>query len=81
MKFRSIFSAFLLSMAAGYVPSAAGFSVLPPSNRHLSSSSSVSALGMTVLTYGTKKKDFKPGTPLSKAVEQLGVKPRYSCKK
>mmetsp|Transcript_6917 Transcript_6917/g.20316 ORF Transcript_6917/g.20316 Transcript_6917/m.20316 type:complete len:123 (-) Transcript_6917:138-506(-) len=47
----------------------------------ITASTSSSALQMTVLTYGTKKKDFKPGTPLSKAVAQLGVKPRYSCKK
>ena len=42
---------------------------------------SSSSLQMTVLSYGGKKKDFKPGSPLSKAVQQLGVKPRYSCKK
>jgi ferredoxin len=36
---------------------------------------------MTVLSYNGKKKDFKPGTPLSKAVAALGVKPTYSCKK
>lgn len=37
--------------------------------------------GMTVLSNGTKKKNFKPGTPLSKALPQIGIKPRYSCKK
>ena len=41
----------------------------------------VSSIQMTVLTYNGKKKDFKAGTPLSKAVAQLGVKPTYSCKK
>jgi hypothetical protein len=40
-----------------------------------------SHLRMTVLSYNGKKKDFKPGTPLSKAVQQLGLKPTYSCKK
>ena len=40
-----------------------------------------SSLHMTVLSYNGKKKDFKPGSPLSKAVAQLGVKPNYSCKK
>ena len=40
-----------------------------------------SALSMTILSYNNKKKDFKPGTPRSKAVEQLGGKPKYSCKK
>jgi hypothetical protein len=40
-----------------------------------------SSLQMTVLSYNGKKKDFKAGTPLSKAVAQLGVKPNYSCKK
>jgi ferredoxin len=39
------------------------------------------SLDMTVLSYNGKKKDFKPGTPLSKAVAALGVKPTYSCKK
>ncbi|KAL3940768.1 MAG: hypothetical protein SGBAC_004750 [Bacillariaceae sp.] len=41
---------------------------------------STSALQMTVLSYKGKKKDFKAGSPLSKAVAQLGVKPKYSCK-
>jgi hypothetical protein len=40
-----------------------------------------SSLQMTIISYNGKKKDFKAGSPLSKAVEQLGVKPRYSCKK
>mmetsp|Transcript_49837 Transcript_49837/g.53782 ORF Transcript_49837/g.53782 Transcript_49837/m.53782 type:complete len:115 (+) Transcript_49837:155-499(+) len=40
-----------------------------------------SSLHMTVLTYNGKKKNFKAGTPLKKAVANLGVKPRYSCKK
>ena len=54
-----------------------GFSVTP--NTRPASFSS--ALHMTVLTYNGKKKDFKAGSPLSKAVQQLGIKPRYSCKK
>lgn len=41
----------------------------------------VSSLQMTVLSYNGKKKNFKPGSPLSKAVAALGVKPTYSCKK
>ena len=45
------------------------------------SSSSSWALQMTVLTYGSKKKDFKPGSPLKNACSALGVQPRYSCKK
>ena len=44
-------------------------------------SSTSSSLRMTVLSYNGKKKNFKPGTPLSKAVAALGVKPTYSCKK
>ncbi|KAL7573687.1 hypothetical protein ACA910_007730 [Epithemia clementina (nom. ined.)] len=36
---------------------------------------------MTVLTYGTKKKDFKPGSPMSTAMKQLGVPVKYSCQK
>jgi hypothetical protein len=42
---------------------------------------SAAPLKMTLLTYGNKKKDFKPGTPLKTAVAQLGVKPKYSCNK
>ena len=42
---------------------------------------SSSSLQMTVLTYGNKKKDFKPGSKLSAACSALGVKPRYNCKK
>jgi hypothetical protein len=39
------------------------------------------SLQMTVLTYGGKKKNFKPGSPLKSAASALGVKPKYSCKK
>lgn len=39
------------------------------------------SLQMTVLSYGGKKKDFKPGSPLKSAASALGVKPKYSCKK
>ena len=45
------------------------------------STKQTSALQMTVLTYGSKKKDFKPGSKLSAACANLGVKPRYNCKK
>jgi len=38
-------------------------------------------LRMTVLSYGGKKKDFKAGSPLKNACANLGVKPKYSCKK
>lgn len=40
-----------------------------------------SALEMTVLSYGNKKKDFKEGSPLKNAVRQLGVPVKYSCNK
>ena len=40
-----------------------------------------SNLQMTVLTYGGKKADFEPGSPLKNACAKLGVKPKYSCKK
>jgi len=40
-----------------------------------------SDLKMTVLNYNGKKKNFKPGSPLKNACANLGVKPRYSCKK
>jgi ferredoxin len=39
------------------------------------------ALSMTVLSYNGKKKDFPPGSSLEKAIAQLGVKVKYSCKK
>lgn len=42
---------------------------------------SSSELKMTLLTYNGKKKDFKAGTPLKNACANLGVKPKYSCKK
>mmetsp|Transcript_22675 Transcript_22675/g.31756 ORF Transcript_22675/g.31756 Transcript_22675/m.31756 type:complete len:115 (+) Transcript_22675:155-499(+) len=35
----------------------------------------------TVLSYNGKKKDFKAGSPLKNACANLGVKPKYSCKK
>ncbi|CAJ1961523.1 unnamed protein product [Cylindrotheca closterium] len=53
---------------------------LPPTQASWTTSSSTS-LQMTVLSYNGKKKDFKAGSPLKTAVAQLGVKPRYSCKK
>ena len=46
-----------------------------------SSTTTSSSLRMTILSYGGKKKNFKPGTPLSKALPQIGLKPKYSCKK
>jgi hypothetical protein len=42
---------------------------------------SAAPLQMTILTYGNKKKNFKPGSPMKSAVAQLGIKPTYSCKK
>jgi len=51
-----------------------------PSTR-TTSSGSTTDLQMTVLTYKGKKKDFKAGSPLSRAVAQLGVPVKYSCKK
>eukprot|EP00522_Entomoneis_paludosa_P005542 CAMPEP_0172451440 /NCGR_PEP_ID=MMETSP1065-20121228/9494_1 /TAXON_ID=265537 /ORGANISM="Amphiprora paludosa, Strain CCMP125" /LENGTH=108 /DNA_ID=CAMNT_0013203401 /DNA_START=129 /DNA_END=455 /DNA_ORIENTATION=+ len=39
------------------------------------------ALDMTKLTYGSKAKDFKAGSPLKTAVKQLGVPVKYSCNK
>jgi hypothetical protein len=40
-----------------------------------------SSLQMTILTYGNKKMDFKPGSPLKTAVAKFGIKPKYSCNK
>ena len=42
---------------------------------------STSSLQMTILTYGNKKMNFKPGTPMKAAVAKLGIKPKYSCNK
>ena len=64
---RNVVSAFLVGTPMNYPPS--------------SISTTTTSLQMTVLAYNGKKKDFKPGTPLSKAVAQLGIKPTYSCKK
>jgi hypothetical protein len=36
---------------------------------------------MTKLSFNGKSKEFKAGTPLSKAVAQLGCKVTYSCRK
>jgi hypothetical protein len=55
--------------------------VSPAFARKTSSLKSSSALQMTVLSYNGKKKDFKEGTPLSKAVAQMGMKVKYNCKK
>jgi hypothetical protein len=38
-------------------------------------------LQMTLLTYGSKQKDFPPGSKLAAACATLGVKPKYNCKK
>jgi hypothetical protein len=54
-----------------------GFGFMMESGKRTSTSN----LSMTILSYNGKKKDFKPGTPLSKALAQLGLKPTYSCKK
>jgi len=40
-----------------------------------------SSIKMTILTYGSKKKNFKAGSPLKNACANLGIKPKYSCKK
>lgn len=59
------------------VASTQGFvAVIPPSVKK-----SKTTLSMTVLSYNGKKKDFKAGSPLSRAVAQLGVPVKYSCKK
>jgi hypothetical protein len=69
----------LIGLFACAVENAFGFAIVSsvcqnPSNIRTS-------LGMTILTYNGKKKDFKAGSPLSVAVKQLGVPVKYSCKK
>jgi hypothetical protein len=65
----------------GLLPDGDAFMVGPLPFTASSSSSSSSSLQMTTLVYNGKKKDFKPGSPLSKAMAQLGVPVKYSCKK
>ena len=69
----------LIGLCACAINAIYGFGIVPsvrgtPSNIRTS-------LGMTILTYNGKKKDFKAGSPLSVAVKQLGVPVKYSCKK
>jgi hypothetical protein len=76
----------LLVSVASLTSVANGFNVGNDARRRVqvvSSSTTItsSSLRMTVLSYGGKKKNFKPGTPLSKALPQIGLKPKYSCKK
>mmetsp|Transcript_16141 Transcript_16141/g.40472 ORF Transcript_16141/g.40472 Transcript_16141/m.40472 type:complete len:119 (-) Transcript_16141:1440-1796(-) len=66
----------LILAVACLAPSANGFH-----NLHVPTTHKSSSLHMTVLSYNGKKKNFKPGTPLSKALPQIGIKPKYSCKK
>jgi hypothetical protein len=55
--------------------------LVSPAFARKSSSLSSSSLQMTILSYNGKKKDFKEGSPLSKACAGLGIKVKYSCKK
>ena len=71
----------LLVAVAICVMGSDAFMVKNPSTSFVSKKSAAGALHMTVLTYGNKRKDFKPGSKLSQACSALGVKPRYSCKK
>jgi hypothetical protein len=73
---KSSLSLFLVLVAALFNNGVVGFAYSRPAFVKTSSS-----LQMTILSYNGKKKDFKAGTPLSKAVQQLGIKPTYSCKK
>mmetsp|Transcript_12129 Transcript_12129/g.13014 ORF Transcript_12129/g.13014 Transcript_12129/m.13014 type:complete len:159 (-) Transcript_12129:414-890(-) len=70
-----------VTAAAVHTRSSSSTSSFPSFATRTSSSSKSSQLRMTVLSYGGKKKNFKAGTPLSKALPQIGIKPRYSCKK
>jgi hypothetical protein len=56
------------------------FSVVPSASSS-SHRAVTTSLRMTVLTYGSKKKDFKPGSAMSSAMSALGVPIKYSCKK
>jgi hypothetical protein len=72
-KFTSIAALFLIAVIA--VSNA--FTVSTP----FAASRSTTELQMTKLSYGSKKQDFKAGSPLKNACARLGVKPKYSCKK
>lgn len=68
------------SMTTAFVAPSVG--IMPSHTATTTASSSpTTALQMTVLTYKGKKKNFKAGSPLSRAVAQLGVPVKYSCKK
>jgi hypothetical protein len=71
----------ILSILLAIFACANAFTVVPSSSCGIANRSSSSHLKMTVLTYGAKKADFKPGSPLKNACAKLGVKPKYSCKK
>ena len=72
----------LLVGVASLTSVANGFNVGNDARRRVQVvSTTSSSLRMTILSYGGKKKNFKPGTPLSKALPQIGLKPKYSCKK
>lgn len=68
----------LILAAATLLPSAYGFHNL---NGHVSTIHKSTSLHMTVLSYNGKKKNFKAGSPLSKALPAIGIRPKYSCKK
>ena len=72
-------SLFLLaSIAALVFGGAEAFVVQPSSFGAVRTSSTTTSLEMTVLSYNGKKKNFPAGSPLSKAVAALGIKPTYS---
>lgn len=80
MAFRITITSFaaIIVLFLGMLSHVESFTVRPlPS----SAATSRSSLRMTTLVYNGKKKDFKPGSPLSKAMAQLGVPVKYSCKK
>lgn len=78
-KMTSIQLSFLVVLVVAALASTVhGFSNM---NGHGSAIRKSSSLYMTVLSYNGKKKNFKAGSPLSKALPALGIKPRYSCKK
>ena len=74
----------VLLLVGNSVTTTTAFVVAPAilvSGRASSMATTTTDLQMTVLVYKGKKKDFPPGSPLSRAAASLGVPVKYSCKK
>ena len=83
MKTASLLTAFLMALwgvEAFVTTQPTSFGVIVAA-RSDTTTTTTTSLQMTVLTYKGKKKNFPPGSPLSKACASLGVPVKYSCRK